>query len=68
MRRTIPAAAFHKPQKLNSHFRRKDRRSIRVKVETSGKLEGKSIGQKKLILLPLYFIGVLILNLLWPNG
>lgn len=36
-------------------------------VEKSGRLEGKSIGQKLLILLPLSFVGVLLLNLLWPG-
>ncbi len=37
-------------------------------VEKIGILEGKSLGRKMLILLPLYFIAILILNLLWPGG
>ena len=37
-------------------------------VEKIGILEGKSLGRKMLILLPLYFIAILTLNLLWPGG
>ena len=35
-------------------------------VMKSGKLEGKSLGQKLLILIPIYFVVLLIFNLLWP--
>ena len=41
--------------------------AIYIAVEKSRKLEGKSLGKKMLILLPLIFLGVLILNLLWPT-
>ena len=41
--------------------------AIYFAVEKSGKLEGKSLGQKMLLLLPLYFVGVLVLNLTWPT-
>ena len=37
-------------------------------VEKSGVLEGKSFWTKMLLLLPVYFVAVLVLNLLWPGS
>ena len=37
-------------------------------VDQSGVLEGKTRGRKFLILAPIYFVVILILNLLWPMG
>ena len=37
-------------------------------VEKAGLLEGKSFGMKMLILLPIYFVVIFIVNILWPGG
>lgn len=36
-------------------------------VEKSGLLEGKSLGGKLLIMIPIYFVVIFILNMLWPG-
>ena len=36
-------------------------------VEKAGLLEGKSLGRKLLILIPIYFVVIFILNILWPG-
>ncbi len=36
-------------------------------MENMGFLHGKSLGKKMLILMPVYFVLILILNLLWPG-
>ena len=36
-------------------------------VEKAGLLEGKSLGRKLLIMIPIYFVMIFILNILWPG-
>lgn len=36
-------------------------------VEKAGLLEGKSLGRKLLIMIPIYFVVIFILNILWPG-
>ena len=36
-------------------------------VEKAGLLEGKSLGRKLLIMIPIYFVVIFILNILWPE-
>ena len=40
---------------------------IYLLVEKSGLLEGKSLAGKLLIMIPVYFVVIFILNMLWPG-
>ena len=37
-------------------------------VEKLGLLEGKTLGRKFLIMVPIYFVVIFLLNIFWPEG